>query len=84
MPLPFTYTELLEACPPMLHASHGTMGVIDPHHIVVVGCRITETGHIAGSPSWIHRRVRPPCITVRLGGVPPNTRDIPTMVDIGC
>mgnify|MGYP000004489708 CR=1 FL=1 len=38
MPLPFTYTELLEACPPMLHASHGTMGVIDPHHIVVVGC----------------------------------------------
>ena len=31
MPLPFTYTELLEACPPMLHASHGTMGVIDSH-----------------------------------------------------
>ena len=48
MPLPFTYTELLEACPPMLHASHGTMGVIDSHHIVVVGCSDYSSGSYRG------------------------------------
>lgn len=32
----------------MLHASHGTMGVIDSHHIVVVGCSDYSSGSYRG------------------------------------